>query len=486
METVYYRLNPNLALRGYPGAPNTLVQYAQPWSAPISEPFMRFLRRCDGVTPFCPELMLRNAAETAERCLNAGIILASGEPVPVLPRQRYRAFDHERKYVAQWSITGRCNLSCKHCFVMSENAKKEPHEYSMEEAARIVAELSDYGVETVMLTGGEPLLHPGFLRIVQMIQESGMTLSWINTNGMLLTEAVLDRIEALGAEPQFAISFDGFGTHDWMRNCPGAEEKALRAIRMCGERGLPLRVCANVNRKTLPGLVDTVRELTQMGVGEIFLLRTTEAPRWAALLAREPETGLSLEEFIALIPEITEKLIPEIRDGLRIKFFGIVNIDRHTTAKQLLAAYDAPPEASSAWCSKTHQGVFISSDGYVVPCDGMEGGARDAGLLCDAVSILHHSLDEIYRSPEYKRFGVALTAEDIRRSVPKCAACAHWSSCYGGKCRVSAFIDGFVNRGHYSCGDASRCDAGACIFIRKGYRDRLAQVLAAADMEGKA
>ena len=477
MRTCYYRLNPDLALRGYPGQPFMLIRYGESWSAPISERFLGFLQRCDGIEPFYPELMFQDEAETVERCLAAGIICASEEPCPILPRQQYRVFNHPRKYIAQWSITGRCNLRCNHCFVMSANADKEIREYSTEEASRIVSQLADYGVETVMLTGGEPLLHPDFMQIARMILNAGMTLNWINTNGMLLTEEILDQLERLGVKPKMAISFDGFGTHDWMRNCPGAEKKALNAIRMCGERKLPLRACVNVNRRTLPGLVHTVRELVRIGITQVFLLRTTEAPRWADTLANEPELGLSPEEFIALIPELTRALMPEVRDGLKVKFFGIVNIDRYTTAEKLLSGFNKAPGDCSAWCPKTHNGVFISSDGYIVPCDGMEGGARDAGLLCDEINILHRSLDQIYHSHEYSRFGVTLTAEDIRRAAPKCVNCEYWDSCYGGKCRVSAFIDGYRENGRYCSGDASRCDAGACIFIRKGYRDQLAQVL---------
>lgn len=477
MANCYYRLHPALALRGYSGSPCTLVRRGTPQCAPISESFLHFLQDCDGTEPFDPELMFRDEAETIERCLAAGIILASDAPCPMLPRQRYRAFDHERKYIAQWSITGRCNLRCRHCFIASVNAEKELRECSMEEAARIVAELESYGVEAVMLTGGEPLLHPHFIEIVKLILDAGMRLDWINTNGMLLTEELLDRLEGLGVQPKMAISFDGFGTHDWMRNCPGAEEKALRAIRLCGERKLPLRACVNVNRKTLPGLVSTVKELVVLGITEVFLLRTTEAPRWAEALADEPSLGISREEFINLIPSLTEELLPEIKSGLTVKFFGILNIDRHTTAEKLLKEKRKAPEDCSAWCRKAHSGMFISSEGYVLPCDGMEGGARDTGLLCDEISILHHSLDEIYRSEAFSRFGMALTAADILSASPQCAACEHRNSCYGGQCRVNAFIDGFIANGCYNGGDALRCDGGTCTFIRSGCRERLAQVL---------
>lgn len=463
MHTCYYTLDPALALRGFPGHPYTIVRYADTYSTDISGSFMDFLKRCNGTEAFFPELMFEEMRADVERCIRAGIITEHDEPCPIHEYQNYRSFDHQRKIVAQWSITGRCNLKCRHCFIMSANAEKGLREYSLEEAEMIVRELSDYGVESVMITGGEPLLHPHFLDIVRLIIGAGMKLSWINTNGMLLTEKLLDNIEALGAKPKMAISFDGYGTHDWMRNCPGAEQKALDAIKMCADRKLETRACVNMNRRTLPRLVETVKDLAGMGVSEVFLLRTTEAPRWVETLADEPELELSLKEYVSMIPELTETFAPEIENGLRVKFFGIVNVDKNTPLKSTLREYAIPASESPAWCAKTHNGVFITSDGYVVPCDGFEGGSRDSGMMCEAINILHHPLAEIYASPEYERFGVSLTAEDIRKHSPECADCDKWKSCYGGKCRVNALVDGFRENGNYFC-DPARRDVGACIF----------------------
>lgn len=478
MGICYYKLNPIFALRSYSDMPFALIRYGEVWFAPISASFFTFLLCCDGVTPFDSEQMTEGEKDAADRCLNRQVILQSDTPDPIAPYQKYRNFDHTRKYITQWSITNRCNLRCKHCFVMSMDAKKAYHEYTLPEIDHIIRQLSAYGIETVMLTGGEPLLHPHFLDIVQKILNAGMIVDWINTNGMLLTEEMLDRLTAMGVKPKIAISFDGFGTHDWMRNCPGAEDKALRAIRLCGEKKAALRVCINVNRKTLHGMVSTVREMVKLGTTEVFLLRTTEVPRWVSTLKEEPDLNLGLEDFIALIPGTTKELLPEIRNGLLVKYFGIINVSKDLTPQSLTGTFRSDPKDCSAWCSKTHLGFFISSDGFVIPCDGAEGAMRDNGLLTDEMNILHNDLGHILHSASVDAFKMSCTAEDILQNAAQCRDCEYWSSCYGGKCRVCSMLDGVRERGFYCDSDALRRDVGTCIFIRGGYRQQLADVLA--------
>ncbi|WP_289466325.1 radical SAM protein, partial [Klebsiella pneumoniae] len=65
---------------------------------------------------------------------------------------------------AHWSITGRCNYRCKHCYMSAPDAKLG--ELSHETIMSIVQQLIDCGIYQVSLTGGEPLVRKDFMEIV--------------------------------------------------------------------------------------------------------------------------------------------------------------------------------------------------------------------------------------------------------------------------------------------------------------------------------
>lgn len=88
-------------------------------------------------------------------------------------------------------ITRRCNLRCPHCFV--DAGVKRNGEMSTACILRLLEEWADMGVFTVVITGGEPTLHPDFLEIVNTAHGLGFAVS-IATNGMLLTERLLSQI----------------------------------------------------------------------------------------------------------------------------------------------------------------------------------------------------------------------------------------------------------------------------------------------------
>ena len=52
-----------------------------------------------------------------------------------------------------------------------------------------------------------------------------------------------------------------------MRGCEGAEQDALRAIKLCVDAGFPTRVQMNINRKNRDSILPSLALLDDMGVG---------------------------------------------------------------------------------------------------------------------------------------------------------------------------------------------------------------------------
>jgi len=136
-----------------------------------------------------------------------------------------------RKPVVVWNITRRCNLNCVHCYSDS-CAQDYPGELTFSECQAVVDDLAQYGVPAVLLSGGEPLLHPRFFDLAGYMVSKGLRLT-ISTNGTLIDRATAARLKEFKCA-YVGISLDGIGaTHDHFRGRPGAFERTVAAFRNC-------------------------------------------------------------------------------------------------------------------------------------------------------------------------------------------------------------------------------------------------------------
>jgi cyclic pyranopterin phosphate synthase len=97
------------------------------------------------------------------------------------------------------SVTDRCNLRCRYC-MPAEGLAWAPRETQLEfdEIARLVAIFAGFGVRSVRLTGGEPLVRPRLHELVaQLSAIDELHEISLTTNGVLLERSV-DALAAAG------------------------------------------------------------------------------------------------------------------------------------------------------------------------------------------------------------------------------------------------------------------------------------------------
>jgi radical SAM protein with 4Fe4S-binding SPASM domain len=141
----------------------------------------------------------------------------------------------ERKPVVVWNITRRCNLHCQHCYSDSSN-RSYPGELTMEECRAVIDDLAVFGIPALLLSGGEPMVHPDFFEIASYARERGIRLT-LSTNGTLLNGRNVARLLDIGFA-YVGISLDGIGeTHDRFRGQTGAFQKSVTAFRLCRNIG---------------------------------------------------------------------------------------------------------------------------------------------------------------------------------------------------------------------------------------------------------
>jgi molybdenum cofactor biosynthesis enzyme MoaA len=94
-------------------------------------------------------------------------------------------------------ITGKCNLLCKYCYNEKFNSSKvSSNELSFKEIKKLIEEGMALGINNVLLIGGEPLLHPEIIKILDYIKNKKLSLS-ITSNGTIVSNSISDTIGSL-------------------------------------------------------------------------------------------------------------------------------------------------------------------------------------------------------------------------------------------------------------------------------------------------
>lgn len=125
------------------------------------------------------------------------------------------------------SITDRCNLRCVYC-TPPEGVDWQPHENILrfEEIEEIVRVAASQGIRQVRLTGGEPLVRPGVVDLVQMLSEiPGIDDLSLTTNGLYL-EKLAHPLKKAGLK-RVNVSLDTLKPEKYLRICRGGSLDAV-------------------------------------------------------------------------------------------------------------------------------------------------------------------------------------------------------------------------------------------------------------------
>jgi len=332
-----------------------------------------------------------------------------------------------RREGAYIAITGRCNYSCRHC-IAADGLDDSNGELSLETLCDLFDQMKDVGITTLWLTGGEPMIHPHFAEIVEEASKRKMKISRILTNGSLLTQDILNHFKKWGQYPVFGISFDGIGTHDWMRRHEGAGAVSVAAIDLAVKNGFPVTPHINVNRVTAPVIIETCRSLVkEHGVRSFRIIPTSHSPRWDALAG--PDDMITNDEYFGLMLDLLKTGHEENWDAK----IDMVNLSMVYRTELLKDPPSPQPKAPIMhWCRRTSSLIFIAHDGRVLPCNAYEAWTKKGGFLCgDDINIHKRPLRDILTESEYVHFCTE-KIENHLRDMEKCRTCKWMGLCCGG------------------------------------------------------
>lgn len=453
---MFYRLKTDYMLRGWEKMTGVLVKRPENEIRLLSNHAFQVLLLCDGQTDLTDDMLDEELKKALKRCIDAELIEECTAAQPLDPEQYYRYYDNRYVHSVFWSVTGRCNFRCRHCFMDAPDG--ELGELSTEEALSLIDQMAECGVLRVDITGGEPLVRKDFWQLIDRILSYKMVVGTIYTNGWLLSEAVLDEFERRGMKPEISVSFDGVGWHDWMRGVQGAEEATLRALRLCRERGFCTDVEMCIHRGNQDTLPQTIEALREVGVSRLKVSNVSETELWKrhsegkALTARE-----YTEAMIRYIPEYFAAGQPM---GLTLS--GVIVLKTNREYHIVAEAYDGTETCLDChMCSSARMSCYITPEGRLLPCMPMTASEEQKRFpRVQEIGLKRGLSDSIYLEFVDRR------VKDLFAANSECRDCPYRLRC-GGGCRATALLEG----SHSLMG----CDQIMCMLWKEGYVDQIRQ-----------
>ena len=251
--------------------------------------------------------------------VEAADVLRYGRHSGALPSHLLQ-FSADKRPVVVWNVTRRCNLKCVHCYAQATATAPEG-ELSLDQGLALLDDLKAFGVPVVLFSGGEPLMHPNLLTLVEHAVTLGMR-AVISTNGTLIDRDMAGRLKHFGLS-YVGISLDGMeATHDRFRGQTGAFAAAMEGVRNCQEAGIKVGLRFTINKhnyQEIPAIFDLIES---HDIPRVCFYHLVYAGRGSRLV----EAALSHTETRAVVDLIIDRTADLFARG---KPKEVLTVDNH-------------------------------------------------------------------------------------------------------------------------------------------------------------
>jgi SynChlorMet cassette radical SAM/SPASM protein ScmF len=314
-----------------------------------------------------------------------------------------------------------CNLSCRHCWLappVKDKLLPEDEEMSMGEIVDIVKAAEKLGLDTVKLTGGEPLLRNDLEELLEYCLDRYIH-TYIETNGTLVTKDTAAMFERMAVD-QVSVSLDSpyEETHDRLRGKKGAFRQTIEGIKRLRDEHYPPQVIMSLYRDNFDHFVPFLELMKDIGVDNVKINTISYIGRGASL------KGTNAIPTVREILDFSERL-PDMTKG----FKGSVYLDIPAAFKSLHVA-----QKGGCGVCAINNILGILSDGTVSIC-GI--GYQDEELIFGNVRKDPDALADIWMNTPMLKI--------LREGVPAglkgiCGMCVLKRSCMGS-CRAEAYFN---------------------------------------------
>lgn len=160
-------------------------------------------------------------------------------------------------------LTTLCNNNCRLCLV--GDIKKEHKRISA-----LRGELNEgikKGCKRVILTGGEPTIHPDFLKVIRLCKDLGYKKITVISNGRMFSNIsfLKKAIEEGMDEVVFSIYSSDSGIHDYLTMVPGSLRETAAGLENMKKLQQPVIINTAISKKNYKHLPELSKMLAGLG-----------------------------------------------------------------------------------------------------------------------------------------------------------------------------------------------------------------------------
>ena len=180
--------------------------------------------------------------------------------------------DNISKKAIHFLITEKCNSNCIFCFSEKELTKKH---LPINIINKNLQKYFDLGYTILVLSGGEPTIHPNFIEIISSAKSIGYENIKIITNGRMFAykKFLKKTINAGLDEATISLHSHIPKIQDYLSNTKGSFGQAITGIKNCIDSKLDIKINIVVNKHNLKTLKKSIAFFSQLGIKKIGLLR---------------------------------------------------------------------------------------------------------------------------------------------------------------------------------------------------------------------
>jgi radical SAM protein with 4Fe4S-binding SPASM domain len=336
----------------------------------------------------------------------------------------------ERRPIVVWNITRACNLKCVHCYNDSGAAKADD-ELSTTQAKIVLDDLAQFGVPSVLFSGGEPLMRPDLFEIIHYAVERGLR-AVISTNGTLISADVAKKIKQHRVS-YVGISLDGIGhINDKFRGVSGAFERAVEGIKNCQDAGVRIGLRLTLTKRNVQDL-ESLFEFFEAGKIERACFYHFVPSGRGAVIADEDLTHAQTREAVDIILAKTRQYKQAGRTT------DILTVDNHVDGVYvyLKLRKEDPARAEEVYKLLSWNGGGLYSSGVGIGCIDFHGKVHPDQFWW------HYDLGDVRNKPFSEIWTdmndpILRGLKNRRRYVKgRCRLCRFFNMC-GGSLRVRA------------------------------------------------